>query len=87
MVTDGTALRNELQHLTRELSNLVEKANASGGGTNAQSIAGAFAAAISGLDTRDAASRAEHLIETRPIATVASVFALGMALGLLLRRH
>jgi hypothetical protein len=83
---DATTLRNELDGLTRELGQLLRSDRTPHDGSDAYPIAGALAAAIESLDLGDAGAHVERLIRDRPIMTTASAFALGMAIGLLLRR-
>jgi len=88
MAIDPTILRNELDVLTRGLSHLLRAADAPHGASIAPPIAVPVAAAMEALGAGliDADFEAERRIRARPIMATASAFAIGMAIGLLLRR-
>ncbi|MGJ4947889.1 hypothetical protein [Bradyrhizobium sp. HKCCYLS20291] len=80
--------------LTKELDELMQELRALGGpfrdpeSEHADAIAKPVAALIESLraDLRGADIHLERLIRTRPIAATACALAVGLALGLLLRR-
>ncbi len=88
MAIDPTTLRTELDSLTRELSQLLRGAGAPRDNPDAQPAAGMLAAAIEALGMRlsETDVQVERMIRDRPIVATASAFALGLAVGLLLRR-
>ncbi|MGJ4897608.1 MULTISPECIES: hypothetical protein [unclassified Bradyrhizobium] len=89
MAIDPTTLRTELESLTRELSQLLRGAGTPRDNPDAQpAAAGMLAAAIEVLDMRlsETDVQVERMIRDRPIVATASAFALGLAVGLLLRR-
>ena len=88
MAIDPAILRNELDALTHELSQLLRTVGARHGASTAPPIAVPVAAAIEALGTGliDADFEVERLIRAHPLMATASAFAIGMAIGLLLRR-
>ena len=86
------ALRDELQALKGDLSRL---ASATGGNlfdaskSHAEALADQVKAALNDLgDTLEQQEdHLEKLIADRPIASLASAFALGVVVGLILRKH
>ncbi len=89
---DQGALKDELQALKGEVSRLL---NTTGEGifdaskTHAEALADQIKAALNDLG-ETLSEQEEHvgnIIAERPIATLASAFALGIVAGLLLRRH
>jgi ElaB/YqjD/DUF883 family membrane-anchored ribosome-binding protein len=89
---DSSELRNELQALKGDVSRLL---NTTGDGifgaskNRAESLADQIKAALNELgDTlSEQEVHIEKLISGRPISTLASTFALGVIVGLMLRRH
>ena len=89
---DQSDLKDELQGLKGEVSRLL---NTTGEGifdaskTHAEALAGQIKAALNDLG-ETLSEQEEHvgnMISERPIATLASAFALGVVVGLTLRRH
>ncbi len=87
MTIDSARLRDELEVLTRHLGRLLES------GDRARSeypgaIAVGLGSAIDALGTslNEADAKMEQLVRKRPVTAMASAFALGLAVGLLLRR-
>ena len=89
---DATALREELQALKGDLSRLMNTTSerlfqASRG--RADAITDQVKAALSDL-TETLSEQEDHIeafISERPVASLASAFALGVFVGLMLRRH
>ncbi|HEY4987348.1 MAG TPA: hypothetical protein VII39_12065 [Bradyrhizobium sp.] len=89
---DATALREELQALKGDLSRLMATTSeglfqASRG--RADAITDQVKAALSDL-TETLSEQEDHIeafISERPVASLASAFALGVVVGLMLRRH
>ncbi|GLH77467.1 hypothetical protein SSBR45G_23750 [Bradyrhizobium sp. SSBR45G] len=88
MAIDPAILRNELDALTREVGRLMRNTGGHRAGPDGQPIAEPTAAAIGSLSAglRDADFHIERLIQARPIMAAAAAFAVGVAVGLLLRR-
>ena len=88
----ASELKDELQALKGEVSRLL---NATGDGifdvskSRAEALADQIKAALSDLGETlsEEESHVEKLISERPIATLASAFALGVVVGFMLRRH
>ena len=89
---DSGGLKDELQALKSEVSRLL---NAGGEGifdaskAHAEALADQIKAALSDLG-ETLSEQEEHvgdIISERPIATLASAFALGVVVGFMLRRH
>ena len=89
---DQGELRDELQELKGEVSRLL---NATGEGifdaskTHAEALADQMKAALNDLG-QTLSEQEEHvgnIVSERPIATLASAFALGVVVGFMLRRH
>ena len=85
-------LRDELQALKNEMSALL--ASTSGGiydasKTHAEALAEQIKAALNDLGETlsEHEGQVGNIVSERPIASLASAFALGVAVGLLLRRH
>jgi ElaB/YqjD/DUF883 family membrane-anchored ribosome-binding protein len=89
---DSEALRNELKSLKVDLSRIL---NANGEETlnqskaRAEALADQIKAALNDLGEAlgQEESRVEKMVAERPIASLASAFALGIVVGLLGRRH
>ena len=89
---DSGELRDELQALKDDASRLL---NTTGAGIfdaskcSAEALADQIKAALSDLGETlcEQESHVEKLISDRPIATLASAFALGVVVGFILRRH
>ena len=89
---NSTELSDELQSLKNEVSRLL---NNNGDGafdaakTRADALADQIKAALSelGETLSEQEDHVEALIAERPIATMASAFALGVVIGFMLRRH
>ena len=89
---DSSELRDELQALKGEVSCLL---NIKGAGildaskSSAEALADQVMAAFSDLSETltEQECHVEKLISDRPIATLTSAFALGIVVGLMLRRH
>jgi ElaB/YqjD/DUF883 family membrane-anchored ribosome-binding protein len=88
MAIDPAIIRNELDALGQELGQLLRGANARHASSNAQPSSEPAAAAIGvlGAALSEADIEVERLIRARPIMATAAAFAIGMAVGLLLRR-
>jgi ElaB/YqjD/DUF883 family membrane-anchored ribosome-binding protein len=89
---DTTALRDELQILKGDLSRLVSATGEelfNETRSHGEALAGQVKAALDELrDTLE--QREEHLeriVSDRPIAALASAFALGIVVGLMIRKH
>ena len=89
---DSEALRNELKSLKVDLSRIL---NANGEETlnqskaRAEALADQIKAALNDLGEAlgQEESHVEKMLAERPIASLASAFALGIVVGLLARRH
>jgi len=89
MAVDPAISGNELDVLTRELGRLLKTVGRSGSDASGmESTAARLAAAVDalGADLGKADIRVERLIRAHPLTAAASAFALGIAVGLLLRR-
>lgn len=85
-------LGDELQSLKNEMSRLLNTPADDmfdAAKSRSEALAEQFKAAISELGETlgDEEERVERLIAERPIAALASAFALGIAIGFMLRRH
>ena len=81
--------RHELAALTRELRELLSQIENKDSGQSRRASMMATIAAMSaalGRDLGDAELRVEQLIRSRPVTAAVSAFAIGIAVGLLLRR-
>jgi ElaB/YqjD/DUF883 family membrane-anchored ribosome-binding protein len=87
MAIDPAIIRNELDALAQELGQLLRNVGARHAGS-AQPSSEPVAAVIDVLGTalNEADFEVERLIRARPIMATATAFAIGMAVGLLLRR-
>jgi ElaB/YqjD/DUF883 family membrane-anchored ribosome-binding protein len=89
---DSSELRDELQALKGDLSRLL---NTTGEGifdtsrNRAEALADQVKTALSDLGETlgEQEGHLEDVISKRPIASLASAFALGVVIGLMLRRH
>jgi ElaB/YqjD/DUF883 family membrane-anchored ribosome-binding protein len=89
---DSSKLRDELQALRVDVSQLL---NTTSDGlfeasrSRADALADQIKAALSDLGEtlNDQEDHLEKIISERPVASLASAFALGIVVGLLLRRH
>jgi ElaB/YqjD/DUF883 family membrane-anchored ribosome-binding protein len=89
---DSGELKDELQALKGEVSRLL---SASGEGifdasrTHAEALADQIKAALNDLGETlsEQEERVGDIVSERPIATLASAFALGVVVGFMLRRH
>ncbi|NPV22879.1 hypothetical protein [Bradyrhizobium aeschynomenes] len=88
MAIDPVIIRNELDVLGQELRQLLRDAGARHADSNAQTSSEPVAAAIDVLSAalNEADVEVERLIRARPIIATAAAFAIGMTIGLLLRR-
>ncbi len=89
---DSRELGNELQALKGDLSRLLNTTRDrifDASGTRADALADQIKAAFNelGETLSEEEGHVEKLISDRPIATVASAFALGVVVGFMLRRH
>jgi ElaB/YqjD/DUF883 family membrane-anchored ribosome-binding protein len=89
---DRYKLGDELQALKREVSHLLNAASDDvfdAAKTSADAIANQIRSALNelGETLSEQEDHVEKLIAERPIATLASAFALGVVIGLMLRRH
>jgi ElaB/YqjD/DUF883 family membrane-anchored ribosome-binding protein len=92
MMFDSEALRDELKSLKVDLSRLL---NANGeemldqSKARAEALADQIKAALNDLGEAlgQEESHVEKMVAERPIAALASAFALGVVVGLLARRH
>jgi ElaB/YqjD/DUF883 family membrane-anchored ribosome-binding protein len=89
---DTAALRNELQALKEDLSRLLNTTSeglSQASRSRADALTGQVQTALSDLTTilSEQEDHLETLIAERPVATLASAFALGVVVGLMLRRH
>jgi ElaB/YqjD/DUF883 family membrane-anchored ribosome-binding protein len=89
---DATALREELQALKGDLSRLMNTTSEGlfqASHSRADAITDQVKAALSDL-TETLSEQEDHIeafISERPVASLASAFALGVVVGLMLRRH
>ena len=88
----STELSDELQSLKNEVSRLLNNNGDSAfdaAKTHADALADQIKAALSelGETLSEQEDHIEALIAERPIATMASAFALGVVIGFVLRRH
>ena len=89
---DTSELKDELQALKGDVSRLL---NATGEGifdtskNHAEALADQIKAALNhlGETLSEEEGHVENIIADRPIATLASAFALGVVVGFMLRRH
>lgn len=89
---DSSELRDDLQVLKGDVSRLL---NTTGAGifdaskSSAEALADQVKAALSDLGETlsEQEGHVEKLISDRPVATLASAFALGVVVGFMLRRH
>ncbi len=89
---DTAALRDELQALKGDLSRLLHTTSeglSQASRSRADPLTGQVQAALSDLTTTlsEQEDHLETIIAERPVATLASAFALGVVVGLMLRRH
>lgn len=89
---NSTELGDELQSLKNEVSRLLSNNGNSAfdaAKTRADALADQIKAALSelGETLSEQEDHVEALIAERPIATMASAFALGVVIGFMLRRH
>jgi ElaB/YqjD/DUF883 family membrane-anchored ribosome-binding protein len=86
-----TELGNELQALKNEVSRLlnIDDGMLDAAKSRADTLADQIKAALNelGETLSEQEDHVEALIAERPIATTASAFALGVVIGLMLRRH
>ena len=89
---DATELSDELQALKAEMSRLLDSTRGSlfeASRGRADALTDQISAALGDL-SETLSEQEEHLekiIAERPVASLASAFALGVVLGLILRRH
>ena len=89
---DSSALRDELQTLKDDVTRLL---NTSSEGifdastSRAHTLADQVKAALNDLNETlgEQEKQVEHIMSDRPIASLASAFALGVVAGFMLRRH
>jgi len=89
MTIDSARLRNELEVLTRHLGRLLESGDRTRSEyPGAEAIAAGLGSAIEalGISLSETDAKMEQLVSKRPATAVASAFALGLAVGFLLRR-
>ncbi len=89
---DQSALRDELQSLKVDLASLLNTTGEdilNSSKSRAQALADQIRAALGdfGEVLSEEEGQLEKLISDRPIASIASAFALGVVVGLALRRH
>jgi ElaB/YqjD/DUF883 family membrane-anchored ribosome-binding protein len=89
---DSGELRDELQTLKAEMSRLLNTTGEEildASRSHAEALADQIKAALNDLgDTLgEQEDNLESIISERPIASIASAFALGIVVGLMLRRH
>ena len=88
---DQAALRDELNSLKVDLSRVLNTTGdeiLNGAKTTAETLADLVKTTLNNLgDTLSEEDGIEKLISGRPIASLASAFALGVVVGVMLRRH
>jgi ElaB/YqjD/DUF883 family membrane-anchored ribosome-binding protein len=89
---DSKALKDELRALQGDVSRVLHttaEGLLDGSKSQAEALADQIKAALSELGDAISEDEAEltRLISNRPVASLASAFALGVVVGLLLRRH
>jgi ElaB/YqjD/DUF883 family membrane-anchored ribosome-binding protein len=89
---DSSELRDELQALKGDVARLLNTTSEGIFDTTksrAEALADQIKAALNDLSETlsEQEGRAEHVISDRPIASLASAFALGVVIGFTLRRH
>lgn len=89
---DSGELRDELQALKGEVSRLLSTAGEGifdDSRTRAEALADQIKAVLNDLGETlsEQEDRLEDIVSERPIASLASAFALGVVIGLMLRRH
>lgn len=89
---DSGELRDELQALKGDVSRLLHTTGAGifdASKSSAEALADQVKAALSDLGEplSEQEGHVEKLISDRPVATLASAFALGVVVGFMLRRH
>ena len=89
---DSSSLRDELQALKDEVSQLLGAASEGifeTSANRAEALADQIKAALNDLGETlsEQEGHVETIVSNRPIASLASAFALGVAVGVMLRRH
>jgi ElaB/YqjD/DUF883 family membrane-anchored ribosome-binding protein len=89
---DSIELRDELQPLKADVSRLLNTASEGifdASKSRAEALADQIKAALNDLGETlsEQEGHAENVISDRPIASLASAFALGVIIGFMLRRH
>jgi ElaB/YqjD/DUF883 family membrane-anchored ribosome-binding protein len=89
---DSSELRDELQALKSDVSRLLNTASEGifdSSRNRAEALADQVKAALNDLGETlsQEEGQVEKMISERPIASLASAFALGLAVGFMLRRH
>ena len=92
MMFDSSELRDELQTLKGDVSRLLNAASEGifdSSKNHAEALADQIKAALNdlGQTMSEQEGHLEDIISERPIASLASAFALGGVIGLMLRRH
>lgn len=91
-MSENSAFRDELQALKSDLSRLASTAGEElfdASRSRAEAVAGHIREALDDLGStlEQQEDHIEKLISNRPIASLASAFALGIVVGLMLRKH
>jgi ElaB/YqjD/DUF883 family membrane-anchored ribosome-binding protein len=89
---DSSALRDELQTLKDDVTRLLNTTSEGmfdASKTRAHTLADQVKAAMNDLNETlgEQEKHVEHIMSDRPIASLASAFALGVVAGFVLRRH
>ena len=89
---DSRALRDELQALKGDLSRLLNTTSEGifdSSTSRAEALADQIKAALNDLGDilSEQEGKVENIISDRPITSLASAFALGVVVGVMLRRH
>ena len=88
---ESSELRDELQTLKDDVTRLLNTTSEGifdASKSRADTLADQIKAALNDLgETLSAENRVERVISDRPIASLASAFALGVVVGFMLRRH
>jgi ElaB/YqjD/DUF883 family membrane-anchored ribosome-binding protein len=89
---DSSELRDELQALKGDVSRLLSttsEGNHDDSKNRVNTLADQIKAALNDLSETlsEQEDHVEHIITDRPIASLASTFALGVVVGFMLRRH
>jgi ElaB/YqjD/DUF883 family membrane-anchored ribosome-binding protein len=92
MMFDSRALRDELQALKGDLSRLLNTTSEGTFGSStsrAEALADQIKAALNDLGETlsEQEGKVENIISDRPITSLASAFALGVVVGVMLRSH